>query len=82
MWRIVIYDLCEPDEPAIAICEMEHRGEYELLNHRFDDGSYRYRDLTDVEKETQEAFGINLPVKPITDFCLRNRHCEWTGVEY
>ncbi len=82
MWRLVIYDLMENDEPAIAICEMKYRGEYEMYNHFFDGGSYRARSITDVEKDTMEAFQISLPVKPITDFCLNPRHCEWSGVEY
>lgn len=82
MWRVVIYDITEPNQSAVAVCEMTTRGEYEIFNHQFNTESYKWRDLPDVERETQEAFGIHLPVKPIKNFCLNNRHCEWTGVKY
>lgn len=70
MWRIVIYDRMEMNEPAVAVSEIANRGEYELFHHHFDSESFRFRDMNDVEKETLEAFGIELPVVPIADFCI------------
>jgi hypothetical protein len=70
MWRIVIYDRTVSDEPAVAVSEIANRGEYELFHHHFDSESFRFRDMNDVEKETLEAFGIELPVVPIADFCI------------
>ena len=80
---VAIYDRMEDDEPLVAFCVLQSRGEYELLNHRFDDGSYRYKDVTATEVDNlRHAFEVDVPIKDIQEFCLTERFCEWTGISY
>ena len=80
MRYVLIYSY--EDEDWIAVCKLAFRGEYELLHHRLDDGSYRYKDITESEYLTMVAFENDPPLKPVEDFCLSERHSPWTGIEY
>ena len=83
MWCIAVYDVMEEGEPLIAFCVLQTRGEYELFQNRFDDGSYRYKTITATELDSlRHGFGIDIPIKDISDFCLTQRFCEWSGCEF